>query len=405
MGKIVFAWEFGGGLGHIQRIASLAEKMLERGHDAVCIVKYVAEAEKILGRFGIDVIQAPVYWNINVNALPNTFNYALNLFNLGYTIGDGLISMVKTWRNMFRLIKPDMAVIDHAPTALIALRSMQTKTILYGTGYVSPPALSPMPSLLPWLKAPEGLLESSEEKAVSTINRALAQLDAPLLHKLSDLFVVDENILTTFKELDHYQKREPAKYWGPVFSPTVGISPVWPPGFAKRIFCYLKPDNPHFKSLLYTLKRIKAVSVIYAPGVSAELVKEIQDPRMNIVQEPLDMSKVCRECDLVICHAGHGTVASTLLYGKPLLVIPGRHHLEQVLTARNVTRLKAGLAILKKSNEVSLTDGYMTAIMRLLNEAHFHEQARNFSQKYKDFNPETQISQIADRCQEIMGQE
>ena len=31
MAKIVFAWEFGGGLGHIQNILPLARKMQERG--------------------------------------------------------------------------------------------------------------------------------------------------------------------------------------------------------------------------------------------------------------------------------------------------------------------------------------------------------------------------------------
>jgi hypothetical protein len=402
MGRIVFAWEFGGGLGHIQRITPLARKMQERGHDVTCIMKYVPAAENVLGRYGIDVIQAPVFWQVNVNALPNTFNYALNLFNLGYTIGDGLISMVKAWRNLFNFMKPELTVIDHAPTALIALRTMPSRAVLYGTGYASPPKQSPMPSLIPWIKAPEGLLESSEDKARQTINKALSQLDAPPLQKLADLFTVQDDILTTFRELDHYQNREPAKYWGPVISPADGVSPVWPPKFDKKIFCYLKPDNPHFESLLYALKRTAAASIIYAPGIESETVQEMQNDNLNFVQEPIAMQKVCKECDLVICHAGHGTVSSTLLYGKPLLVIPGHNHLEQVLTARNVVRLKAGLAILKQADEVRMADGYKGAIKRLLNEQQFHQQAAGFAEKYKTFDPDTQMGQIADRCEEIM---
>jgi hypothetical protein len=310
--------------------------------------------------------------------------------------------MVKAWRNLFNFIKPDLAVIDHAPTALIALRTMQSKAILYGTGYASPPKQRPMPSLIPWIKAPDGLLESSEDKALGTINNALARLDAQPLEKLADLFNVKDDILTTFRELDHYQDREPTKYWGPVLSPSEGISPVWPEKFDKKIFCYLKTDNPHFKSLLYTLKNIKAATIIYAPGIAVELVKEMGHDNLNFVQEPIAMQKACKECDLVICHAGHGTVANSLLYGKPLLVIPGHNHLEQVLTARNVIRLKAGLAILKQADEVRMADGYREAIMRLLSERQFHQHAAGFAAKYKDFDPETQLAQIADRCDEIM---
>ncbi len=402
MGQIVFAWEFGGGLGHIQQIAPLARKLQERGHDVICIMKYVAAAEKILGHYDIEVIQAPVFWQVNVNALPNTFNYAMNLFNLGYTIGDGLISMVKAWQHLFDIIKPDLTVIDHAPTALIALRKKHTKAILYGTGFAAPPQQSPMPSLIPWIKAPEGLQESSEEKVMATINKALTKLNAPPLQKLSELFAVEENILTTFKELDHYQSRKPAKYWGPVISPFGRILPSWPEIHDKKIFCYLKPGNPHFESLLYTLKRIKAACIIYAPGMSAEVAKEMQNPNLTFMHEPIDMLKVCNECDLVICHAGHGTVAVSLLFGKPLLVIPGHNQLEQALTARNVVRLKAGLAIMKPSREVGIVDGYKDAIMRLLNEPEFHKKTQEFAEKYKDFDPETQMTQIADRCEEVM---
>jgi UDP-N-acetylglucosamine transferase subunit ALG13 len=298
---------------------------------------------------------------------------------------------------------PDLIVIDHAPTALISLRGTPVKTVLYGTGYFSPPKLSPMPSLMPWVQAPEGLMESSETKAVKVINKALSQLQAPPLQKLSDLFAVDEDFLITFKELDHYEIREPARYWGPVLDLPEGLNPSWPDRFTKKIFCYLKHDNPHFENLLYALKRIKAAIIIYAPGTSEKLMQETQTPNITFVQEHVNMHNVCDECDLVICQAGIGTVVTSLLYGKPLLVIPGHNHLEQVLTARNVIRLKAGLAILKQSQEVQAVNGYQAAVLRLLNEPQFHEQAASFAEKYKDFDPDTQMSQIADRCEEIMN--
>jgi UDP:flavonoid glycosyltransferase YjiC (YdhE family) len=223
------------------------------------------------------------------------------------------------------------------------------------------------------------------------------------LQKLSDLFTVDDDILITFKELDHYETREPTKYWGPVLDLPEGLTLSWPGRFNKKIFCYLKHDNPHSENLLYALQRIEAAVVIYAPGTSEKLMQEIQTPNITFVQEQVNMHNICKECDLVICHAGIGTVVTSLLYGKPLLVIPGYNHLEQVLTARNVIRLKAGLTILKRSQEVQAVNGYQEAVLRLLNEPHFQEQAASFAEKYKDFDPEQQINQIAERCEEIMN--
>ena len=56
MGRIVFAWEFGGGFGHIERILPLATTLQERGHNIFCIMKYVANADKILGQYGITAL-------------------------------------------------------------------------------------------------------------------------------------------------------------------------------------------------------------------------------------------------------------------------------------------------------------------------------------------------------------
>ena len=48
MARIVFAWEFGGGLGHIQYDLPLVKELQERGHDVYCIMKHVINADKIL---------------------------------------------------------------------------------------------------------------------------------------------------------------------------------------------------------------------------------------------------------------------------------------------------------------------------------------------------------------------
>jgi UDP:flavonoid glycosyltransferase YjiC (YdhE family) len=399
MGRIVFAWEFGGGLGHIQYDLPLAIELQKRGHEVFCIMKNVIDAERIMGRHGIKVLQAPV-WQVKIKKkLENTFNYAEALFNQGYLVEGGLSSMAKAWRCLFDFVKPDMLIADHAPTALIAARGTRIKTILYGTGFFAPPMQKPMPSIIPWKSLPAGLIEYSEKKAVETINVVLDEIGSPLLNSLSDLFVVDENILATFQELDHYQNRDAAKYWGPVISLPEGETPQWPgQQQSQKIFCYLKPHDPNFDEILSALSKIDAACIIFAPKLPHESKKKFQSSSFVFFDKPLDMNQVCKECDLVICHAGHGTVAIVLLHGKPLLLVPEHGQLEQVLIAHNLAGQKLGVSIYESRK----ADEYKMNIERVLNEPKITEQARMFAEKYRNFNPEKQVSSIADRCEKIM---
>jgi hypothetical protein len=399
MGRIAFAWELGSGMGHIQRILPLAKKMQERGHEVICVVRHVINAEKILGCHGIKVLQAPA-WQIKVlNRFPDTFNYAQILYNLGYLADEGLIVMAKAWRNLFDIIMPDLLIVDHSPTALIAARGGKIKAVLYGSGYFVPPRQNPMPSLIPWLKVPNEFLEDSEKIVTDTINAVLTELRAPLLDSLSDLFDVDENILATFQELDHYQTRVEEKYWLPVINLSEGESPVWPEtGFAKKIFCYLKPNYPHLEELLKILQQIEASVICFIPKPPKRIIEKFHCANMEFAARPLNMGQVCKDSDLVICHAGHGTIAVTLLHGKPLVLLPGDKQLEQILIAQHVAKLHAGIIILTRHGKRD----YRRGILRVLSEHRFTEETKKFAQKYKDFDPAKQLDEIAERCEEVM---
>ena len=115
--------------------------------------------------------------------------------------------MVMGWKNILQVIAPDLAVFDHSPTANLGSRSISMKRAFFGTGFYAPPQMSPMPTIRPWLEAPLQRFQSSENRALQAINPVLERIDAPVLEKLMNLFDCDENFLTTFPELDHYQER------------------------------------------------------------------------------------------------------------------------------------------------------------------------------------------------------
>ena len=399
MKRIVFAWEFGSGLGHIQRILPLARKMQERGHEVICVMKHVIDAGKILSSHNIKIIQAPL-WMVNVRQLPTTFSYPETLFNLGYLVPGALLSMTKAWQNLLEPIKPDLLIADHAPTALIATHGADCKRVLYGNGFFSPPRKTPMPLIVPWAKTPAGLLEYSDNKALQTVNHVLNELGRPNLQKFYNLFDVDEDFLATFAELDHYQERGAVRYWGPPPGKAGGETPRWPDtSNSKKIFCYIKPAYPHFEELLTGLQQAGVSTVIFSPAVPEKILKKYQTDKLCFHQEPVDIHKACQEADMVLCHAGVGTVANSLLHGKPMLLLPEHdHQLEQILTARNVVKLKAGLMLMT----IEKKRDYKGLIQKVLIEQQFAENAQKIATKYEDFSPESQLEKIAERCEDLM---
>jgi UDP:flavonoid glycosyltransferase YjiC (YdhE family) len=64
---------------------------------------------------------------------------------------------------------------------------------------------------------------------------------------------------------------------------------------------------------------------------------------VEILNRPANLGSVVEACDVVVCHAGNETVITTLLGGKPLLLIPLQ--MEQWLTARQVVRSGVGLMV------------------------------------------------------------
>ena len=398
MGRIVFAWEFGGGLGHILYDLPLARKLQARGHEVICLMRHVIDADRIMRPHGIRVIQAPV-WQVAVKQLDNTFNYAETLLNKGYLVAGALSGMTRAWRNHFEYISPDLLIADHAPTAIIAARTMGLKTALYGTGFFSPPKQDPMPSLIPWGKIPDGLLEYSEKRLVSIINQVLAEQGVPSLSNLAGLFDVEADFLATFAELDHYPPRERVRYWGPVLNLAEGQSPFWPDsGGTKKIFCYLKPTYPHLEELLSALQQIEAAIIIFLPEASRKIGEKFKAPNMIFAANQLNMSEVCSDCDMVICHAGHGTMAAALLFGRPLVLLPEDRQLEQVMIAKRASDQNFG----RYMNTRQKQRDYKGIVSRVLTGGEFTAAARSFAEKYKDFDPVMQLEEIADSCEVLI---
>ncbi|MHA7815350.1 MAG: glycosyltransferase [Pseudohaliea sp.] len=391
---VLFAWELGGGFGHLGRLRPVAATLLARGCRVSFALRRVGSTA-FLPR-GWPAWAAPVP---DAGAVPGRLrepaSFADILYNDGFTIDAERRGMVRAWRTLLDTLRPDLLVCDFAPGALLASQGTDVPRALLGTGFACPPDRVPLPDLRAWQDHYPERLRQTEAAVTAALNAELAALGEAPVSGVGELHTrVSANLLATFPELDHYPGRDDAPetpdYRG-TWSELGGATPPWPAGDGRRIFAYLKP----FRGLSPLLDRLEASGAGVLVFTRAAL-----DParwrRGNLVltDEPVDLEAALENCDLAVCHGGHGTVASALLAGVPLLVLP--IHVEQYHTGQRVEALGAGRA-------APLDDGAAQheALDALLARGAGRAQARRFAERYRDFDGDAALAGVADTLERI----
>jgi UDP:flavonoid glycosyltransferase YjiC (YdhE family) len=392
--RILFGWELGTGYGHVGAFLPLALKLREHGHEVVFVLRDLSKFETFLGRHGFAPLQGPV-WLPEAPPLPPAASYTEMLFRFGFLDVEGLTGMLKAWRELIRLVRPDLTVVDHGPTALLAARWLGVRRALFGTGFASPPRLRPMPSFRSWAEVPTQRLAESEQRVLEVVNQTLARLGGAPLEAIADLFDVDEDFLCTFPELDPYPQRTGARYWGAASTWDEGTTSEWPSGRGARILVYLVPTYGNLTKVLRQLAELPCRSLVHVPQLSGAASSRYHSSNVTFSDAPLRMRSALADCDLILCHAGHGTVAQALLAGRPLVLIP--LYIDQLLTARRVVSHGAATMVHPESK----APNYKQLIRDTLDGA-CADEAKAFASKYKDFNPDGQTQALAARCEELL---
>ena len=123
MSKLLYAWEFGANLGHIGAFLPLARALRARGHEIRWVVAQATPAARLLAQEGFTWLQAPTCQEMPRAGPPLSYNDILLRF--GYANGEDLLGLVVAWRELMRLTGAQAVLADHAPTAILAARTLE----------------------------------------------------------------------------------------------------------------------------------------------------------------------------------------------------------------------------------------------------------------------------------------
>lgn len=395
MASILYAWEFGANLGHVGAFMPLARALRDAGHELHWAVSQPGQVGDYLAGMGFGWLAAPAAGEEAVAGPP--LSYADILLRFGYRDGKALFGLTGAWRELMRLTQARLVLADHAPTAVLAARTLDLPVMLFSNGFTVPPRRYPLPNMRSWLTIPEEQLRAIDDRARDSINTVLDRFGKPGLRYTAQLFDVAEEALISFPELDHYPDRGPARYWGSLPSAGGGQAISWPSPNGPRVFAYLRPEAPHAAAMVDALIALGRSTAIYFPGISPDLRQRASVPHLAFLDHPADIAQAVREADLAITYASLATTTAFLLAGKPVLLLPG--HLEQFLLARRVEEMGAGRLL----NPEQPAGDLGSIIAEMLAAPSWRENARAFATKYTAFDQNAVTGNLVRRAAELLS--
>lgn len=373
MTKILITWELGGGLGHLTPMLALAEHMQNKGHQVALASRDLFTAGSLFQSLPITFYQAPHRVEPFKSYFDPPVTYGNLLHNIGFGSETGLLALSSAWISIFNGCKPDVVLFEHSPTAVFAARGFSFRKAVIGTGFSVPP--TPLPVIRPWVKLPQLQMSEEHGRTVEIANLVARQIGCPTLKSLDEVYENVEIFLRTYPELDHFGRREGARYIG-VHLDTTGRNPQWPYGDGPKIFAYLKPFQG-FREAVAEIYKLKLPSIVFCPGLRSPEVTELEAafPSIAFTTDRLSIELVVKSCDIAICHGGHGMVARMLIAGIPVIAIPLQ--LEQTLLSQRLTESGAGIHLAFK-DIAQLTN----AVKHLLSNADYYDAAKQIANKY-----------------------
>jgi hypothetical protein len=392
LARIDFAWELGGQAGHVGTLLPIARALKGRGHEIRFLLKDPAAGADFGEAAGIPREGAPNW--VGLPVFENPLNFSEILHNFGYHDPRALKQLVDAWRERMWLSHAVIASV--APAAHIAARTLGIQSIEISQGFHVPPPVMPSPPLRDWEPAPRARLEQADRRVVGSVNEVLAAFGVTPIATIGDLFA-GRTMLLTYPELDIYPGRGESDYYGIPDSGEGKLVPAWPGGRGPRVFACLYGDYKGLAPLLESLAMLDAPTLMLCRDIDLALKRKRDQGPVLISQEPMTVSRLLPQCELVVCHGSHQMTAQALLAGKPALLLPTQF--EQFLITRRVVRQGAGLGV---APDTAGAD-FGAALRELSGNPVYARRAGEFCARYRSHDRAAALESMIRRCEAALA--
>lgn len=350
----LFVWELGDGLGHVNRLLRIAERLRAERVDCRFVVRNIETAGREVRSHGFEILQAPIA-TIEPIRGPDTTSPVTSGDILG-SVGFGRIErlgpLVDAWATLFDLVRPDLVVSDYSPTAGMALYGGRIPNLVIGDGFTLPPVELPeLPAFRPGRPA-------FPDQTILDVMRALQERRgrrAP--DRVAAIFGGDRQFVVTLPELDVWSEHRATSAVGPI-GITHQPARAVPDG---TYFAYLSAQYPPTGEVLKGLRLGGFEGIVYLRDSQSAQRDHLRRNGFDVRDTPVDLAEAAERASVIIHHGGIGTCEAAMYLGRPQLLVP--RHFEHTTNARRLGRL--GIAYSMRSAGKFRPEDVVTAMTGL----------------------------------------
>lgn len=330
---ILFAWEIGEGLGHLPPLKAIASAAKAEGATSVFALRDAVLTRAALGEIDAQILPAP-FWPKPAAPVAPSGTYADILLSNGFTSSMHLRALIGAWMQIIDLVKPDLVVCEHAPSAALSAFG-RIPVAFVGNGFVVPPADgAEFPSF------EKGRGEAQRQRPVlSVMQEALDDLGRPAPRTICEPFQGAFRGIYAFPSLDTYRhvRREA------VLGPIEPIPPLSPLPARRKLFAYSAADYALVNDVTQALMELGPEASAYFRGALGARGAVIRSRGVNVYETAPALAMVLPEASVVFSHGGSGFTYAALAAGRPHIVNP--RHFEARATAQALEELGAGICL------------------------------------------------------------
>ena len=366
---------------------TIAEKLRDRGHDCVFVMRNLEVVAARAQASGFDVLPAPTQ-TIRygpANRRPPTSVGDILAF-IGFAEVERLRPFIKIWASLISRLTPDVAILDYAPTARLAIGDT-CPTIVIGDGFTLPPAID---GQFPKFRSADRLVD--EALILDVIRQAQSPVAGWRPDILPDLFKGTRNFVITLPQMDCYGGARQTPAIGP-------MTPLPKPANgapSEDFFAYLSNSYRHIQRACQTVVSPRLSGSLFLRDSRAETRQSLRKQGLTVHEGPQDMVAMAEKVRVFLHHGGIGTCEHVLALGRPQVIFP--RHAEQRMNAAALVR--AGVAMTAPDGGDMEVAEAIEKIRAFIDDPRPHDQARKIAANLAQ-QDHSSVEIIADACERL----
>ncbi|TEU06976.1 hypothetical protein E3I90_01205 [Candidatus Bathyarchaeota archaeon] len=362
------------GLGHVGRCLPIARKLEERG--AQVLFSTYKDGTRYVQQERFQVVEVPP---IEFVVKPDgTVDFKQSLVSIGPFLSSfTLLKQVEAEIDIMKAFKPDVVVSDSRASPLIAAKLLGIPDICI---------LNQFQIIVPRRTRFLRLARLADAGTLAIIGKLWTSVKRVLIPDYPQPYTLSAGNL---RIPNGYQKR--VRLIGPII-------PVRPNELPSQKQIRKKLGLSENKPVIFAPISGPVKERAYFTGVLRQIFREFPDDYQivmslgypNASTEPIRKGNVIvyewmpnrfeylKACDLVVARAGHGTLAQSICYGKPIILVPTPSHTEQLNNAGRAVEL--GIAEMIEQDNLN-KQTLLRAVQKLLRDKRFKDRMRQIQEE------------------------